>query len=385
MKRGAFDAIAPYQVLFPLGAAHAVVGASTWVLFALNLMPYPARIHAHHMFAGFLLSFVTGFLMTAVPSFTGTAKRSNLELALAAALSIASFFTESYLPAFLTLLFLGVFFLSRMMTKAATPPPHFIFIPIGLIIGIVGTSLATLYQFNIVGSNSYEIARVLIFYGMMLSFILGIGAKLIAAFLGWSEPPTHMSPANRRVRDATKPPWTLRRSTPFLQAVLFLAGLATELFYHQSLGRTMLAVCASWIAVQEWRLYLRPRAKGKLPFWTWVAAWLLLIGLWVHALMPELGVHAAHLMFIGGFGLITLLVASRVTLAHGSEGIALESTSRIYLVTAALVISATATRFVAQWTPSYVQHLGYAAVLWIFAILCWSAFFIPRMLFRREP
>ena len=376
MKRNIVDSMDPYQILFPLGALHAVVGASTWLLFALKLMPYPGQTHAHHMLAGFLLSFVTGFLMTAVPSFTGTPRRSNLELMVAALLSVASLFTNHYLPAFLTLLFLCVFFLRRMAARAAAPPPHFIFIPMGLALGVVGSGIATFHQFN-------DTVRVLLFYGMMLSFLLGIGAKLISAFLGWAAAPTPLSPGQKSKRGLNKPAWPLQRGTPFIQALLLLSGLIMEVSGQVSLGRVLQALCASWIAMQEWRLYRRPQTPGKLPFWTWISAWMLIAGLWTHALAPALGVHAAHLLFIGGFGLMTLLVASRVTLAHGGHGLSLESTSRIYMITAVLALLAAFTRFIAPWTPSFIQHLAYAATFWILAVVSWCIFFVPRMFMPR--
>ena len=121
-----------------------------------------------------------------------------------------------------------------------------------------------------------------------------------------------------------------------------------------------------------------------MPFWMWISAWMLMIGLWTHSLFPTLGIHAAHLIFMSGFGLTTLLVASRVTLAHGGYSLNLETTSRIFPITATLILLATLTRFSSLWTSSLIQHFAYAAALWILALIFWISFFLPKMIPKLE-
>ncbi len=381
MNRNIFSSLDPYQLLFPLGIAHAVIGAATWIFYLAQKVPYPAKFHAHHMFSGFLLSFAAGFLLTAIPRFTGARRCSPRELTIAVAISILSFVFDHSAIALILLLFVSGFILRRFSEKTYNPPPHFIFLPAGLLLGIVGSAILTLIEFNWLDSSLALTGKLFLYYGTMLAFLLGIGAKLISALLGWAPVPTHqIKPLNTLKLNTVERPKLL--TPPVFQLILFLVSFVLEAFMLPEMGRALRAVCASWIAVQYWHLHRHPKSPGKLPFWIWISAWTLIIGLWVHALFPSFGIHAAHLIFMSGFGLITLLVASRVSLAHGGYALELESSSRIYAATSILIILAALTRFTAIWTDSYFQHLAYAAAVWVVALVAWSIFFIPKILFH---
>lgn len=381
MKHFQDFSVDPYQILFPLGLVHAVIGTSVWILFALNLVEYPGQLHPQQMMSGFLLSFACGFIMTAIPRFTGAAPSSRLELLVATTISVWTLFAPSPATSLAILIFISIFIVRRFFDRTYSPPPHFLFLPIGLSLGISGAIILLLVQKNFVAPEYAVTGKVFLYHGTMLAFLLGIGAKLISALLGWVAPPTHrIEPLSKTADTQTfvRNKWII----PFCQAGLFLSGFAIEVTYHQSLGRALKAACANWIAFQNWRLFILPLAPGKLPLWIWISAWVLLIGLWVHSLFPGLDVHAAHLIFIGGFGLMTLLVASRVTLAHGGYSLNFESHSRIYSVSGSLILLAALSRLVAQWAPSYFRHLAYAATLWILALLLWGYFFLPKILKR---
>src|SRR5436190_23904788 len=63
----------PYRILFPLGILLGVMGVSVWPLYYFGLTEgYSGRAHAFVQTDGFLYSFIVGFLLTAIPRFTGT-------------------------------------------------------------------------------------------------------------------------------------------------------------------------------------------------------------------------------------------------------------------------------------------------------------------------
>ncbi len=379
MKKLYNPSIDPYRILFPLGLVHAIVGTVVWILFSLDLSTYPGLTHPHRMMGGFLFSFATGFMMTAIPRFTGTARSSKLELLLAAILSLSALFTPTPLAVLGMLLFISTFFVRRFLSKFFALPPHFLFLPIGLILGITGSILLILVQSQTIAATYTIPGKVFLYHGTMLAFLLGIGATLISALLGWAAPPTHhieSVKSTTHTRKSSLRNWII----PSLQAGIFLLGFAAELNLDPSIGRGLRAICATWIGMQNWRLYRLPKLYARLPFWIWISAWVLLIGLWIHALFPVLDIHAAHLIFISGFGLMTLLVASRVILAHGRYPLDLESKSRIYAVIGILILMTATTRFTAQWTPSIFQHFAYAAAIWIVALIAWGSLFLPKML-----
>src|SRR5262245_59030684 len=63
----------PYRIFFPIGIALGVFGVSIWPLYYYNFTQgYSGRAHALVQTNGFLYSFILGFLLTAIPKFTGT-------------------------------------------------------------------------------------------------------------------------------------------------------------------------------------------------------------------------------------------------------------------------------------------------------------------------
>lgn len=373
MKPVFLKTVEPYQVLFSIGLLHGILGGMKWILFLLNYLPYPGLSHAHSMFTGFLLSFATGFLLTAVPRFTGAPRCSLPELFIATVISITSLVYSNPVMTLLMLLFLSTFFLRRIYQRKHNPPAHFIFIPVGLLLGLTGATISALVHYSLVDASYYSIARILLFHGTMLSFLLGIGARLISALLGWAPLPNHISTGQK--------PAILQR-VPVLQCLVFVSGFLLEIFSFTSTGRGLRAICATWIGIQNWKILRLPKNNSKFSFWIWISAIFLILGLWVYALVPKLEVHAAHLIFVGGFGCLTFMVASRVTLAHGSHSLQAENDSRIYAFFTVLILGAALTRFSAIWTPSYFRHLAYAGGVWILAILAWSYFFLPKVFSR---
>src|SRR5947207_8270150 len=63
----------PYRIFFPLGIILGLLGVSIWPVYYFGLTEgYSGRAHAFVQTDGFLYSFIVGFLLTAIPRFTGT-------------------------------------------------------------------------------------------------------------------------------------------------------------------------------------------------------------------------------------------------------------------------------------------------------------------------
>src|SRR5215510_14711024 len=63
----------PYRLFFPLGIILGLLGVSIWPLYYYGVTPgYSGRAHAFVQTDGFLYAFIIGFLLTAIPRFTGT-------------------------------------------------------------------------------------------------------------------------------------------------------------------------------------------------------------------------------------------------------------------------------------------------------------------------
>jgi len=80
----------PYRILFPLGILLGVMGVSIWPLYYFGITEgYSGRAHAFVQTDGFLYAFIAGFLLTAIPRFTGTeAPSRRIQYALAVILPL---------------------------------------------------------------------------------------------------------------------------------------------------------------------------------------------------------------------------------------------------------------------------------------------------------
>jgi uncharacterized protein involved in response to NO len=92
-----------------------------------------------------------------------------------------------------------------------------------------------------------------------------------------------------------------------------------------------------------------------------------------------------HLLFIGGFGLLILVVASRVLFGHSGElpGFARRSwTARVII---SLAFIAAATRASADFWPAItISHHKYAAWTWGLAAALWLAWHRRRFVMREQ-
>jgi uncharacterized protein involved in response to NO len=381
--------IAPYQILFPLGFLHGIIGVSFWIAHVFGWMNYPGVQHAHEMMTGFLLSFVSGFLLTAIPHFTGSHECSRTELWIVTLLCSLSFVFHQAWVTLLLFIFICSFIFRRWRVGTFTPPVHFIFLPVGLFWGLFSSLTIFLIELNLINPAFLLPARMSLYQGTLLAFILGIGGKLLTAFLGWTPPPLHHIEKN--IASSTTPK-ILFAKIPLLQASLFFVGIALEwtpLLGESGrslgitvaiIGKILLAICVTWVGLTTWKLHSKPKRVAKQSFWVWIALLFLCLSTWVQAFFPSLGIHAEHLIFIIGYGLIIFIVAGRVTLSHGHYSLKHEVESPRYAVLSLCLLITAFTRFTAQWTAHYTHHLAYAALFWIFALGIWGYYFIPKII-----
>ncbi|MGZ3687670.1 MAG: NnrS family protein [Bdellovibrionota bacterium] len=374
----------PYRLFFPLGALAAILGTLPWVLFGFGFSGfYPGLFHPDLMIGGFLFAFSAGFLMTAVPQFTGSTNCRKWELlsggALFLALLAASFLDSRawfHFLSFSSLLYLVFFCGQRVLTRTYEPPRFFVFVGLGLLMGISGALTLALGDLGWISSASFlGMAKLIYTQGMILSLILGVGTHLLPAIWGWTDLPVQIT----KVNELANP---LKFFGPVIAlAALLLGSFLIEVESSQQVGWGMRAALVTYLAVRHWRILRKPKARGKVAFWLWISAWALLIGLWAPVFSPDYWVHSLHIAFIGGFGLMTFMVASRVTLAHGGYGHRVDLRSRLLTTSAVLMLVAALTRAVAPLVPqAYLHHLAYAAGIWVLAIVLWSAVFVSKMI-----
>jgi uncharacterized protein involved in response to NO len=357
MKNSTSKSIDAYRVLFPLGVLFGVLGVSVWLAYAFYPgIEYPAKIHSELMMGAFLFSFAAGFLMTAIPKMTASFPAENRELAIAGGLSLAAAASTLanrveifYLVNSSSILGLIVFFIRRFLARTKPIPPFFPFVLFGLVSGLSGSIILCFSKLIEFDPALEFFGRKLFFEGMILFLVLGIGSRLIPV------------------------------------SGMLIASFAFESLGWRLAGGVSKVFVVSWIAYFGWGIFSRSKTKSRLAFGMRTSGAMVWGGLVMSLVQPAFAVHWMHLAYVAGFGLMTLTVASRVTLAHGSYDLIFESKSKSLWVIGGLIFASAATRVAAPFVGAgYTMHLVYAAILWITALAIWGAVFLRRIFWKGD-
>lgn len=368
----------PYQWFFPVGIALGILGVTLWAMLYLGWITfYPGLLHSQTMISGFLMTVGMGFLMTAVPRFTGTQSASlpekSILLLLVGALILATFSNHNslfHILAILQILFLLAFGIRRIIKSTFSPPPSFTLIAFGLLGALAGHIVLACEPSSLFLS---ALARLLINYGLPLGLILGVGTQLIPALLGLKRT------ALCNIQEGTaKKQKEKKQILGFAFYGLLLLGSflleATEIGWAGKILRGLLV----WgLVLSQWRIYLFPKTTGVFSLSLWISAWMILVGQWP-------GLTGAHVFFIGSISLMIFTVATRVTLSHGGHDMALEQKSIALKIMVTFFFLALITRLAAPVTDNYFTHLAYASLLWDAAAIAWCWSFLLK-LFKKNP
>lgn len=373
--------IDPYRIIFPVGIFLSLFGIGSWLPFGFKLInTYPANYHASIMIGGFLFLFALGFLMTAIPRFTGTESASRVELisisVLNATSAIGCIFYLQALFDFIVLfqiIFLIIYGGIRFIKRTYNPPPSFIFLALGIFSGLYSMGVRCVGDVYGISEPLSKLAHNIFFQGMMLCFVLGVGSRLIPALLGWAQSPEVRGPR----QESANYDFIILATLVFLLAISFII----EVYVNMQIGRILRALATTITILKFWKVTEFPKIKTWVSKWLWVSSWSLMMGLWGYAFFPTYGVHLLHMFFIGGLSLMTLMIATRVTLAHGDKDMELEVSSDALKWTGILILVAMLTRVAAPFMPkTYLSHLAYSSLTWLAAIMTWSYVFVKKMI-----
>ncbi|HBS04831.1 MAG TPA: hypothetical protein DEA96_07705 [Leptospiraceae bacterium] len=385
------SAIEPYRILFPIAWLGAILSVGLWMVVSLShklswgISAYPASLHAYGVYATFIYPAVAGFLLTAMPRFSGTPLPSLYLVGTVAGFSLASIAAfvsgQTILVCLFGALALGMtlhFVRSRMLQSNTVLPTYLkAFLPAGLGAALLGWILIlvglTLRDF--VPGIAYESflfsGRTLLFYCSISLIVLGAGSRIAVTIQASDHEDRH---AWRRFLEEN-------RTEPYLVTGLILAGTLLEIVgYSLDEDRSGTLVRAGallefaamfyWL-VLRFRIY-RNSFRRAISTGLWLAFWMLLAGLASRVLTGAASVHWGHLFLVGGLALLIFSVMTRVVLSHGKWDLELENRSVLVWIPVILLSLAAATRATAHLMPaSYVNHLGYASFLFCLAILIW--------------
>lgn len=308
--------IDPYAVLFPLGVLSGLLGVALWVFFQFRWIPFfPRAAHANLMIFGLFWSFISGFLMTAVPRMTKTQSARIVEWLLAATLVIFQWIfavrnmTElGFWLALVQWMALFNFLVTRFFRRQQTPFAGFVFLPFAFVCFLIGLALQ-------ISSPTSDSSKVYFFLtqAFLLNLICGLGSRLI--------PMISRIPQTTAIDQAgASSAW---RKMFVLASALNLTFLAEVWGFTRAaaLARTLVLL---FLAVRHFQIWSPAPEVTYLGLGLRVSVWFMILGTGLAA-VPEISTLASqHLLFIGGFGMVTLMVATRVTWAHAGQSLAQE-------------------------------------------------------------
>ncbi len=370
----------PFRIFFPLGVLIAWVGLSQWVFFPFGWpKSYACDLHGFIQLQAFTMAFALGFLFTALPRRTQSPPPSRAELAVSSGLLVSitlfGFFAQraAMMLGYVALFgLLARFALTRFWGERARrrPPAAFALVPIAALQGLIGPLLVIAGPRLNVAPWMYPLGRLFIEQGVFLCLIVGIGGLLLPLIGGWP-PPADLGSSPRETRRA------LAYAAAGLAIVASEIAEALGAFRAGPIVRGVVVAAALAWGGGAWRM---PKKAGLHRRWIWLAVWLTPLGVVLSGLLPGLRVASLHVLFIGGYSLLCLGVATHVAYAHlpGLESLMLTS-HRAVKWTGGLVIVALLGRTAADVSHTYYQHLSSAAAAWIVGSAVWLGFLGPKL------
>ena len=366
----------PYRIFFPIGIILGVTGVAMWPLYYFAITAsYSGRVHAYVQTDGFLYAFIAGFLLTAIPRFTGTEPPSRRTQYVLAAMLVSCVVTfELWLFAIANALFVVMhamvmtLAIRRFRRRQQNPPETFSLIGLGLIAGAAGAVIDFGVAWNVISPSLDLLGRRLLTEGMVLLLVLGIGGFLGPRLLGFAAFPKF---------DVAEKSQSVKTLFYKVAGLTILLSLIAEYGFGVTIVAFLRAAAATAVILATLRPWRFPAVRTTLAWCVWTAHWLILASVWLIAIAPRYRIDFLHVLFIGGFSLLILAVATRVTLSHGGYSLALERGSWPLRIGLSSGLVAMLARIGAPFAPfSYFEHLAYAGLLWIGGMLFWGFYLL---------
>lgn len=366
---------------FFLGASvFAMLSMLSWMMvyFSHSTISMPhvtlSQWHAHEMLYGYALAVVAGFLLTAVKNWTGVQTLHGQPLALLFALwlfaRVAFLFAGDWLvfAAIADLLF-GLFLIAAIALPVIKAKQ---WLQLGIVVKVVllciGNGVFYLGSYGVLQHGmAYAINGALLLF---IGLILMIGRRVVPFFIERGVPEKIQLKQYRWVDISIM--------------LLFVALFVNEISVRVISIGTWLALAL--FAVNGFRLCNWHTAglwRAPLLWSLYLSAWLVNIGFLSYALqasMNILPVLTLHFFAIGGIGLMTLAMMSRVALGHTGRDIRKPSSWLMFVFLA--IVASAVFRIIAPMFA--MQHYAYwvliAALFWVIGFAMFVVIYAPILL-----
>lgn len=379
----------PFRLFFPLGALVSLAGVSLWpLLYGEWLTFYPGVAHARLMMGGFVGAFSLGFLGTALPRMMGVPHLRAWELIVVLLLYLVAVFgygSDQIVIGDAGMLAALVFFFVAMILRLIflrqdLPPPSFVLVGLGWLGAMTGLVIFLLEgetEFVVTGMR-HRMAALLFYQGFILLPILGIGGFLFPRFVG-------LKTLQMFKESRTPPPgWSRKACEALGVGLIVVASFWVECSGWVLISALMRFGVVAWYLWREVLVFRKANEKGTLAFSLRMGLALIVVALPLVAFFPGQRVGMDHIIFISGFGLVALTVASRVTFGHSGHPEVFGKKLWVMRVVMWAIVIAMVSRVTAEFTPKIrISHLNYAALSWVLAVLVWLGW-AGRRFFQKE-
>ncbi len=375
----------PYRLFFPLGILFGLAGTGHWLIYSTGLSgSYSGYYHATTQIWLYMGSFVAGFLMTAIPRFASAENAKSSEIL--TLLFLMGFIFISLVSrqwpiagglyiTWLTAMLMFIIRRFRRRGSSVNPPIEFIWIPVAFLHGICGMLTVVLSQLGLIKPEFLEAGRSMSEQGFLLSLVVGIGGFLGPRLMGQYEMPSH---------EMIKKLPSLNKRRLFMH--LGAASLLFISFWMEGAQESPAAYFLRAIIVTVELAYVSkvlapPKIVALFQRGLSLSFWLIIVGVWAAAIFPRHHVAMLHILFLGGFGLLTFFISTMVVLSHSGHGEQMRRSLWIFHVILLGILLSLAIRLSAQFFPEfYFQLLGIASAVWIATGIAWLVFSAPFLL-----
>jgi uncharacterized protein involved in response to NO len=258
---------------------------------------------------------------------------------------------------------------SRVRRGMELPPPGFVLVGFGYFSGLVGPVLWLCGLQGWVPGPVTLMGAMLLHQGFVLFLLLGIGTFLLPRFLNVDEEQM-TAPASWRVRAGFSgatglillASYWMEANQPFGSGAAWLRGAAAIAY----LGAMVPFHRQTW----------PPRTASSAAQLALLA---LVAGLLFPLFWPGQRIAGLHVVFLGGFSLITFTVATRVVLGHSGNAALFGKRLPGLQTATVLLLAGTVLRAAGDFVPARAHWLNGASYLWMLAAAVWAWSVLPKV------